>query len=206
MNHINYINHKTSIASLTKKYENLIKGIIEGMIFVIPSTPFTTDNNLITDNININGQKAIRISNNKTLWNDKLRIDIDISINDNDISINNQDKSCKLNYYVYDLSDSNIRLFGDDQIDILDYVSYIKIIIKHKCPRIDNEEKKEIYSDCMTNISTLTIECVGLKHTLSKDIIDKLLKQKKEDEIFNDYRSMTCQDYCIHFEYVRKNL
>jgi hypothetical protein len=197
MNHINYINHKTSIASLTKKYENLIKGIIEGMIFVIPSTPFTTDNNLITDNININGQKSVRIYNNKTLWNNKLRIDIDISIN-------NQDKSCKLNYYVYDLSDSNIKLFGDDQIDILDYVSYIKIIIKHKCPRIDNDEKIGTYTDCMTNISDLTIECVGLKHTLSKDIIDKLLKQKKEDKIFNDYRSMTCQDYCIHSEYVRK--
>jgi len=174
---------KLTKSCLSRPYDKLVKGIIEGMIFVIPSTPFTTDNNLITDTININGQKAIRINNNKSVWNDTLRIDIDICLEN---SVQNLD--CKLNYYVYDISKSNIKLFGNDQSDILDYVSYIKLIIK------------------INESSSISIECVDIIHNLSKDIIDRLLKQKIEDDTFNDYRSMTCQDYCIHSEYIKKKI
>ena len=167
--------------------DDIVKGIIEGMVFIIPTSTETEKGN-----ININGLTASHLKHGKYIKyiskiHDNREHYISFTVNLNTMS------ECSLRFFVYDLlaiTDTyGIKVFGTLQKNIMDYIDYVNIQITHKCHGRDINTH---LCKCVTDLNgcIIDIECKKLLHTVTKDILSDLIQNNAYD-----LRSLSCLSF-----------
>lgn len=169
--------------------DDAVKGIIEGMIFVIPETPEMPKNN---DTINVNGFTATllkygNVVKSTTRIRDTGNQVITFTL---DLKVSNDTKShnCSLKFFVYELqsiTDSNdVKVFGTPSQNIMEYIESANIRITHRCC---GHNVNSQLCDCVTKLNGCIIECTKVSHNVSKAILCDLIKNN-----MYDMRSLSC--------------
>ena len=173
--------------------DDVVKGIIEGLVFIIPETVDMPKDN---DQINVNGFTASLLKTGENVGcvkrvRDTGTKDVVFKISLSDES----NKNCSLKFFVYNFStiiDSNdMKVFGTPSKSIMEYIDTVIIDIKHKC-----HGRSSSYSQtcrCVTELKGCIIECKDVVHTVTKDILSDLVQNN-----LYDMRSFSCIPYTKH--------
>src|SRR5277367_998014 len=119
--------------SICIKLEDVIKGIVEGMVFIVQKSSMPDLSGSEYDMININGNKAhiLKKGINEFFENkNDIRYRVDYQFASDDKS--NDSSLCGIELYVY--HPSNLFLFyGSNDKDIKENIRDIKLNVKHYC-------------------------------------------------------------------------
>lgn len=203
---------------------DILKGIIEGMIFILPNSEYTNKNiiqingyrakqlhygiNTLIGNtntlvvelvINYNNTKHVHENENEHENNNKSEYD-----NDNEIktqlshlqSLLPSKSKCVARYFAYDLNSIN-HIFGSSTIDLITTLKRAKITIEHICG-----DSSALISSTKTTKST---KCTNWNNTTFKIYCDELDWDVTDDALFqamnyivHDYRSSGCMKFTAH--------
>lgn len=180
--------------------DDVVKGIVEGMIFIIPENPEMPKNN---NQINVNGFTASLLKSGENIGCVKRVRDVgtkDVVVKVN-LDVGNQtiepNKSCSLKFFVYDFSaiiDSNdMKVFGTPSKSIMEFIDNATIDIKHRCYGKGSMVGQSYTCSCVSKLNGCVIECTQIIHTITKDLLIDLVQNN-----LYDMRSLSCVPYTKH--------
>ena len=120
-----------------------------------------------------------------------------ININTSVNIYNDEYKKCQLLFYTY-IFDDNIRLFGNDKIDISKYIKEANITITHVCSDYCRSGNNYNYKN------NITIKCSNLKLNINNSDYNDILDMFSN--IIIDNRSFECYKSCYHVMYITSAL
>lgn len=182
-------NHTVCAGDFTEKsIDDVVKGIIEGIIFIIPETPeMPKDNN----RINVNGFTASLLKIGENVEHTKkvgdmgtkdLMVRVNLNIGDQTIEPN---KNCSLKFFVYDIAtlinSNDAKFFGTPSKCILEYIESVVIDINHRCHggKLSTDHSRTCL--CVNKLNKCIIECKAIVHTVTKDLLSDLVKNNLYD-------------------------
>lgn len=180
--------------------DNIMKGIVEGMIFLIPDSSMMPKG----DHINVNGVTASRLKIGENTFSVNRADDSGEKLVTLKIVLDRSPDQCKINFFVYDLDNLVKNLFfGIPSHCVLKYLDMMELSVTHRCKssrsNVSNQQIPCDDCDCVRNLQGQIVECTKVTHTITKESLIKCVKN-----IYCDLRSASCVKYTKHGKLVDK--